>query len=207
MNNNRLNNFDYENIVFERDNKGNLTRMYEVGKYYRIQTKDGIKHIKYLGVFYNVEDVPLENCLYSLDGNFLYFREIDYDKLLRSTFFREGVQKNKSVKIDKDDQPLPTNPSPTDNILLILLKLLMKYRNLTENKFKNLFDNASEMNNMKRLIFNGNGALSWQKFTNMAEKMNASVVIQIIDKNSEQNDIIASNDENDNTKVPIPKNI
>lgn len=204
INNNLLNSFDHENVVFESDNKGNLIRMYEVGKYYQIQTKDGIKLIKYLGVFYNIEDVPLENCLYSLDGTFLYFREIDYDKLLRSTFFKDGLQKNKSVKIDKDDQPLPTNPSPNDNILLILLKLLMKYRGLTENKFKNLFDNASEMNNMKRLIFNGNGALSWQKFINMTDKLNTSVIIQIIDKNSE-NDIIASNDETDNTKMQIPK--
>ena len=201
----RLNNFDIENTVFESDNKGNLIRMYEVGKYYQIQTKDGVKLIKYVGVFYNIEDVPLENCLFSLDGNFLYFREIDYDKLLRSTFFKEGVQKNKSIKIDKDDTPLNTTPSSNDNILLILLKLLMKYRNLTENKFKNLFDNASEMNNMKRLIFNGNGALSWQKFIMMAEKMNTSVVIQIIDKESGENDIIASNDENDKTKVQIPK--
>lgn len=202
---NILNNFDLENVVFESDTKGNLTRMYEVGKYYKIQTKDGVKHIKYLGIFYNMEDVPLENCLYSLDGNFLYYREIDYDRLIKSTFFKTGLQKNKSVKLDKDDAPLDTNPSPNDNILLILLKLLMKYRNMTENKFKNLFENASEMNNMKRLIFNGNGALSWQKFINMAEKMNTSVIIQIVDKNSEENDLIASNNESDETKMKIPK--
>lgn len=202
---NILNNFDLENVVFESDTKGNLTRMYEVGKYYKIQTKDGVKHIKYLGIFYNMEDVPLENCLYSLDGNFLYYREIDYDRLIKSTFFKTGLQKNKSVKLDKDDAPLDTNPSPNDNILLILLKLLMKYRNMTENKFKNLFENASEMNNMKRLIFNGNGALSWQKFINMAEKMNTSVIIQIVDKNTEDNDLIASNNESDETKMKIPK--
>lgn len=202
---NILNNFDLENVVFESDTKGNLTRMYEVGKYYKIQTKDGVKHIKYLGIFYNMEDVPLENCLYSLDGNFLYYREIDYDRLIKSTFFKTGLQKNKSVKLDKDDAPLDTNPSPNDNILLILLKLLMKYRNMTENKFKNLFENASEMNNMKRLIFNGNGALSWQKFINMAEKMNTSVIIQIVDKNSEENELIASNNESDETKMKIPK--
>lgn len=202
---NILNNFDLENVVFESDTKGNLTRMYEVGKYYKIQTKDGVKHIKYLGIFYNMEDVPLENCLYSLDGNFLYYREIDYDRLIKSTFFKTGLQKNKSVKLDKDDASLDTNPSPNDNILLILLKLLMKYRNMTENKFKNLFENASEMNNMKRLIFNGNGALSWQKFINMAEKMNTSVIIQIVDKNSEENELIASNNESDETKMKIPK--
>lgn len=201
-------NFDYENTVFARNSNGDLTKMYEVGKYYKIRTVDGVKHIKYLGRFYNINEVPLENCMYVID-NVLYFREIDYDQLLKSTMFQEGVQKhNKIIKIDKDDKPLPTQPNINDNILLILLKLLMQYRGLTENGFKNLFDNTSEMNNMKRLIFHGNGALSWQKFIDMTNKLNTSVIIQIIDKNKNEldkdGDLIASNNLSDETKMPLP---
>lgn len=186
--------FDIENTRFSLDKDKNPIRMYEVGKYYKIQRPDGIKHIKYVGVFNNINEVPFEVCLYCID-NCLYVREINYDKLIKSNFFNEGMNKRAAIKIDKDDTPLQCDPSENDNILLILLKLVMKHRNLTENGFKKLFTNASEMNNMKRLIFHGNGVLSWPKFNTMIESLGADINIRIIDKESPNKEIIASNED------------
>ena len=196
-------NFDFDNTVFKRNKDGELEMMYEVGKYYKIQTNEGIKHFKYIGNFDSINDVPLENCLFCINFSGLYCREIDYNKLFEMKFNSKKTN-NKSIKIVKDDKSLDMQPYPDDNILLILLKLLMQYRGLTESGFKNLFDNVSEMNNMKRLIFSGNGALSWQKFISMTEKLNSSVVIQIIDRNKKEDNIITSNNNFDKVAVPLP---
>ena len=189
---------DLENTKFTRNNKGEIDRVYELGCWYKFKTKEGVKFYKYLGVFYNIKDVPVENCIFVI-GNALYMRNIDYNKFINSNLFNQGLQqKTKSdTKTDKDDQLLPTTPQEEDNLLLIMLKLLMKYRGLTENGFKKLFDSTSEMNNMKRLIFNGNGALSWQKFATMAEKLDADSVISVLDRN-DQDKLIASNDNTNN---------
>lgn len=184
---------DIENTKYTRNNKGEIDNIYELGKWYRFKTKDGVKFYKYLGVFYNKKDVPIENCIYVI-GNGLFMRNIDYNKFINSSLFNEGLQKSKNgIKLDKDDQLLPTNPTDDDNLLLLMLKLLMKDRHLTENGFKKLFDSTSEMNNMKRLIFNGNGLLSWGKFITMTEKLNADVVISILDRDDNQK-VIATND-------------
>lgn len=188
--------FDYENTKYTRNTKGQIDMIYELGKWYKFKTEEGVKFFKYLGVFYNIKDVPLENCLFVI-GNALYLRNIDYKKFIYSNLFNEGtVQKNKtnSSKVDRDDTLLPTNPSDDDNLLLLMLKLVMRYRNLTESKFKKLFDSTSEMNNMKRLIFNGNGGLSWSKFVTMTDKLNTDVVISIVDRDSKDQTVIATND-------------
>lgn len=192
-------NFDFENTKFEMDSKGNPVRMYEVGKYYKIETPDGIKHFKYLGVFYNLNEVPLENCLYCIDNN-LYVRNIDYDKLLKNNLYNNDPhRRNNSIKIDKNDSLLNTTPSPNDNILLLMLKLVMKHRNLTESGFKKMFTDTSEMNNMKRLIFHGNGNFSWAKFVSCLDKLNADVIIQIVDKENRE-EIVSNNQEIDYTE-------
>lgn len=184
--------FDYNNTRFTFEKNGDFKQIYEVGKYYKVERYDGIKFFKYIGVFDRIEDVPLENCLYVI-GNMLLIREIDYDKLLKSTFFNDGMnQRNKSIKIDKNDPLLNTTINPDDNVLLVLLKMVMKHRKLTENGFKQLYPNTSEMNNMKRLIFHGNGSLSWPKFEDCLSRLNAEANIEVIDR--ETKDSLANSD-------------
>lgn len=117
----------------------------------------GGKYYKYVGEFRSTEDVPNMDCIYRI-GMEIYLRQVS---------LRE-IESDGVVKQKKDDTSGKLNIKihPSDNELMIIIKELLK--DYSKNDFKNLFDNTTEANNMKRVIEETN-ELTWKRFTLILE--------------------------------------
>ena len=119
-------------------------------------------YYKYIGVVNNIKEVPETNCLFSVNG-YLFIRRINLNKL-------NAIKKPvKPVEETDDSDLLDTEVHPEDDSTLVIVKELLK--GFTKNSFRKLFDNDSDMNNMKRAIEKSpNGQLSLNRFRTILEK-------------------------------------
>jgi len=120
-------------------------------------------YYKYIGRVKNIRDVPQSNCLFCMD-DYLYIRRIDLEK-----FNRLKVANSSTKEIDDSDE-LDLEVKPGDDSTLVIVKELLK--GFTKNSFRKLFDNDSDMNNMKNAIEkSSNGQLSLNRFRSILDKL------------------------------------
>ena len=124
----------------------------------------GLDYYKFIGAVDKISEVPISNCLYTIDG-LLYIRKIDLNRLKRIKAIKEPVVKN----VD-DTLELDLKIKPGDDSTLIIVKELLK--GFTKSMFRQLFDNDSDMNNMRRAIEKSpNGQLSLNRFKYILNKL------------------------------------
>jgi hypothetical protein len=125
--------------------------------------------------------VPESNCLYSLSG-YLYIRRINLNKLNALKI------PTKPIKEVDDSDELDLEVKPGDDSTLIIVKELL--RGFTKNSFRKLFDNDSDMNNMKRAIEKSpNGQLSLNRFRTILEKFGLKYKIIVFSEDIENAEI------------------
>ena len=123
-----------------------------------------LDYYKFIGSVDKISEVPISNCLYTIDG-LLYIRKIDLNRLKRIKAIKEPVVKN----VD-DTLELDLKIKPGDDSTLIIVKELLK--GFTKSMFRQLFDNDSDMNNMRRAIEKSpNGQLSLNRFKYILNKL------------------------------------
>lgn len=124
----------------------------------------GLDYYKFIGAVDKISEVPVSNCLYTIDG-LLYIRKIDLNRLKQIKAIKEPVVKN----VD-DTLELDLKIKPGDDSTLIIVKELLK--GFTKSMFRQLFDNDSDMNNMRRAIEKSpNGQLSLNRFKYILNKL------------------------------------
>lgn len=120
-------------------------------------------YYKYIGRVKKISEVPQSNCLFCMD-DYLYIRRIDLEK-----FNRLKVANSPTKEIDDSDE-LDLEVKPGDDSTLVIVKELLK--GFTKNSFRKLFDNDSDMNNMKNAIEkSSNGQLSLNRFRTILDKL------------------------------------
>lgn len=163
--------------------------------------RQGSRYYKYIGDVTAIAEVPQSDCMYSIDG-LLYIRRVDYDRLQRMKCKAEPIK-----EVDDSDE-LDLEVKPGDDSTLIIAKELL--RGFTKNQFRKLFDNDSDMNNVRRAIEKSpNGQLSLNRFRSILEKLGLKYKIIVYeDENSTVNEDIQKkiNDIN-NDKININENI
>jgi hypothetical protein len=155
------------------------------GDYLRL----GLKYYKYIGEVKTLDELPASDCLFSMCG-FLYIRRIDYNRL---QLMKSNME---SVKEVDDSDELDLEVKPGDDATLIIIKELLK--GFTKNSFRKLFDNDSDMNNMRRAIEKSpNGQLSLNRFRIILEKLGLKYKI-IVYENEEE---ATKDEDNDNSEI------
>lgn len=120
-------------------------------------------YYKYIGSVKTLVEVPKTNCLYSMDG-LLYIRRVNLQKL------QAMKNINKPIKETDESDELDLEVKPGDDSTLVIVKELLK--GFTKNTFRKLFDNDSDMNNMRRAIEKSpNGQLSINRFKIILDKL------------------------------------
>lgn len=128
---------------------------------------------KYIGQVKTIHEVPNSNCLYSMDG-LLYIRRVDLERLNRM----KDIEKPAKEVDDSDELNLEVKPG--DDSTLIIIKEL--YKGFTKNAFRKLFDNDSDMNNMRRAIEKSpNGQLSLNRFRVLLNKLGLKYKIYVFE--------------------------
>lgn len=137
------------------------------GNFYMI----GNELLEYLGVFNNAKEVPHMNCVYVI-GNALMRK-----KIIR----HEEHLENTRAMNSRSGRFIDTRIKDEDNDLMHIIKNALA--DYTHNDFKRLFDNTSEMNNMRRAIEKGEqGSLSWNRFRVMLDKLGLEYVLYVKNK-------------------------
>ena len=128
---------------------------------------------KYIGQVKTIHEVPNSNCLYSMDG-LLYIRRVDLERLN----LMKDIEKPAKEVDDSDELDLEVKPG--DDSTLIIIKEL--YKGFTKNAFRKLFDNDSDMNNMRRAIEKSpNGQLSLNRFRVLLNKLGLKYKIYVFE--------------------------
>lgn len=143
------------------------------GEYLRIDSR----YYKYIGNVHTISEIPESDCLYTIDG-LLYIRKVNYERLQRMKAKAEPIK-----EIDESDE-LDLEVKPGDDSTLIIVKELLK--GFTKNSFRKLFNNDSDMNNVRRAIEKSpNGQLSLNRFRSILEKLGLKYKIIVYeDENS-----------------------
>jgi len=138
---------------------------------------------KYIGKVSKLKDVPMTNCLYTLDG-LLFIRRVDLNALQRKKTLNAPKR-----KVDTSDK-LDLEVKPGDDATLVIVKELLQ--GFTKDAFKKLFDNDSDMNNMRRAITESpNGQLSLNRFKVILDKLGLRYKILVYaDEEKTNNDLL-----------------
>ena len=137
---------------------------------------------KYIGQVKTIHEVPASNCLYSLDG-LLYIRRVDLERLNRMKDIEKPTK-----EIDDSDE-LDLDVKPGDDSTLIIIKEL--YKGFTKNQFRKLFDNDSDMNNMRRAIEKSpNGQLSLNRFKVLLNKLGLKYKIYVFEDDMTSSNLV-----------------
>jgi hypothetical protein len=108
-----------------------------------------------------------------MDG-LLYIRRVDLERLNRM----KDIEKPAKEVDDSDELDLEVKPG--DDSTLIIIKEL--YKGFTKNAFRKLFDNDSDMNNMRRAIEKSpNGQLSLNRFRVLLNKLGLKYKIYVFE--------------------------
>lgn len=147
------------------------------GDYLNLQTG----FYKYMGNFKTIDDVPKTSCLYTINND-LYIRRVDLYRLQMMK-----VEKEKSKKEIDDSNKLDLAVNPGDDTPLIIVKELLK--GFTKNTFRKLFEDDSDMNNMRRAIEKSpNGQLSLNRFRDILDKLGLKYKIFVYEDSTEPNE-------------------
>lgn len=125
----------------------------------------GLEYYKFIGSVKSIKEVPATNCLYSMDG-LLFIRKIDLNRLKKIKALKEPA--SKEVTDNSTELDLKLNPGEDDTLTIV--KILLD--GFTKSSFRKLFDNDSDMNNMRRAIEKSpNGKLSLDRFKYILNKL------------------------------------
>ncbi len=137
------------------------------GNYYLFNSS----YYLYKGVFETKDEVPPIRCLFVVGGRL-------YKRVIESKVAEEQVRKRKAVD---NSRLIDTTIRDEDNELMVITKELLSQNGVTIDQFKSLFDNVSDMNNMRRAIeCGGQGNFSWNRFIQMTEKLGYSHKLSVI---------------------------
>ena len=126
------------------------------------------EYYMYAGPFKNVNEVPAHRCAYTI-GSYLIHRN-------RKEAPMDAPKSHK--KREDNSRPLNVEIKSEDNELMVLIKEVL--RGTTVAEFKSLFDNVTEMNNMRRAIEYGDqGNLSWNRFKDMLERLAVEYTLEL----------------------------
>jgi hypothetical protein len=140
-----------------------------VGNVYKV----GSEFYVYAGDFKSREEVPRVSCCFTI-GDVLKTKRIEINTQ------QELPLKERKRRTD-DDRPIDTTIKGTDNTLMILVKSVIQKKNITRGHFKEFYQNVSDMNNILRCIEKGEN-LSWTRFNDLIEKLNASYKLSVYDE-------------------------
>lgn len=163
----------------------------------------GLDYYKFIGNVKKIHQVPATNCLFALDG-LLYIRKIDLNRLRVIKNLKEPV-----VKSTDDSTELDLKINPGEDDTLIIVKELLK--GFTKSSFKKLFDNDSEMNNMRRAIEKSpNGQLSLKRFKYILNKLGLRYKIVVFEEDIppafDKKEFAAKIDNINNERFDVPLN-
>jgi hypothetical protein len=138
--------------------------------------------------------------LYRID-DYLYIRRIDLRKLNALKYVEKPTK-----EVDDSDE-LDLEVKPGDDSTLVIVKELLK--GFTKNSFRKLFDNDSDMNNMRRAIEKSpNGQLSLSRFRTILDKLHLKYKIIVFSEDLENNPEMDSKIERINKGIveSVPEN-
>lgn len=164
-------------------------------EYLRINSR----YYKYIGDVKTIDEVPQTDCLYTMDG-LLFIRKVDYDRLQRMKAKVEPVK-----EVDDSDE-LDLRVMPGDDSTLIIVKELLK--GFTKNSFRKLFDNDSDMNNVRKAIEKSpNGQLTLNRFRSILEKLGLKykIIVYVDDEKNISNDMQRRIDDINNDRIDVEK--
>lgn len=107
----------------------------------------------------------------------------------RRVYYHKPVEKKqveiKSLKRRNVDNSefLDVTVNEKDNELMQIVKFLLK--GMRVNTFKSLFTDVSDFNNIRREITNGNGQMSWNRFTLILDLLGFDHILAAIKKDGE----------------------
>ena len=130
-------------------------------------------YYKFIGRVNSIESIPISNvnCVYLL-GDKLCRRKVNLKAL-------ETAMKKKTKISQGDEKLIDTTIRNNDNDLMILIKNVLKIKKITRDDFSKMFDNVSEMNNIRRQIEKENGGpLSWNKWNLLMALLKEDWVLQ-----------------------------
>ena len=137
------------------------------GNYYLFNSS----YYLYKGVFETKDDVPHIRCLFVVGGRL-------YKRVIETKITEEMTRKRKSID---NSRLIDTTIRDEDNELMVITKELLSQNRVTIDQFKSLFDNVSDMNNMRRAIeCGGQGNFSWNRFVQMTEKLGYNHRLSVI---------------------------
>lgn len=137
------------------------------GNYYLFNSS----YYLYKGVFETKDDVPHIRCLFVVGGRL-------YKRVIETKITEDVTRKRKSVD---NSRLIDTTIRDEDNELMVITKELLSQNRVTIDQFKSLFDNVSDMNNMRRAIeCGGQGNFSWNRFVQMTEKLGYNHRLSVI---------------------------
>jgi hypothetical protein len=117
-----------------------------------------------------------------MDG-LLYIRRVDLERLNRM----KDIEKPAKEVDDSDELDLEVKPG--DDSTLIIIKEL--YKGFTKNAFRKLFDNDSDMNNMRRAIEKSpNGQLSLNRFKVLLNKLGLKYKIYVFEDDMTSSNLV-----------------
>lgn len=137
------------------------------GNYYLFNSS----YYLYKGVFETKDDVPHIRCLFVVGGRL-------YKRVIETKITEDMTRKRKSID---NSRLIDTTIRDEDNELMVITKELLSQNRVTIDQFKSLFDNVSDMNNMRRAIeCGGQGNFSWNRFVQMTEKLGYNHRLSVI---------------------------
>lgn len=160
-------------LVHDRNNNivGRLIENHTKVHFYDKHTNE-TRVLLYAGKFDSINEVPREVCAFVI-GNALYGRNVSHKYLTSSK--QRTPSSNKSQDSSK---VLNTTIGPNDNALMIILK--QAFDGHTEDSFKKLYTNPTEMNNCKKSLFdNPSGDFSWKRFIDITTRLGLVPKIQL----------------------------
>jgi len=146
--------------------------IFEKGDYINFDNKFCI----YLGFIDNPKE-EIEEQSYAL---YRIGRRVYYHKPPAKTNLEIKSLKKRNVD---NSEFLDVSVNEKDNELMQVVKFLLK--GMRVNTFKSLFNNVSDFNNIRREITNGNGQLSWNRFTLILDLLGFDHIVAAIKKDGE----------------------
>lgn len=146
--------------------------IFEKGDYINFDNKFCV----YLGFVDNPKDEIEEQsyALYRIGRRVYYHTPPVKQKLEIKSLKKRNVDNSEFLDVTVNEK---------DNELMQVVKFLLK--GMRVNTFKSLFTNVSDFNNIRREITNGNGQLSWNRFTLILDLLGFDHIVAAIKKDGE----------------------
>lgn len=162
-----------ERLIIEDRKDPNKIYIFDKGDYINFDNR----FCQYLGFVDDPKD-EIEKTSYVLYrvGRSLYYHKPP------TVYEKPEIKSLKKRNVDNSDF-LDVTVNEKDNELMQVVKFLLK--GMRVNTFKSLFTDVSDFNNIRREITNGNGQLTWNRFTLILDLLGFDHIVAAIKKDGE----------------------